>query len=106
MKAHYAAFARYNAWTRDDTRWMGAWRSVINNDEERVPEAGRYNAGQKLYFWLMSLFILVLFLTGLVMWDRYFFPFTSIPPLVPPTVLPDERLISSLPAPRPSCSHR
>ena len=75
----FVRFARYNAWTRDDTRWMGAWRSVINNDEEHVPEAGRYNAGQKLYFWLMSLFIVVLFFTGLVMWDKYFYPFTSIP---------------------------
>lgn len=75
----FVRFARYNAWTRDDTRWLGAWRSVINNDDEHVPEVGRYNAGQKLYFWMMSLFIVVLFVTGLVMWDKYFFPFTSIP---------------------------
>ena len=75
----FIRFARYNLWTRDDTRWIGAMRSVLANDDERVPEVGRYNAGQKLYFWLMSLFIVVLFATGLVMWDRYFFAFTSIP---------------------------
>jgi formate dehydrogenase subunit gamma len=75
----FIRFVRYNFWTRDDTRWLGAMREVLVNDEEHVPEVGRYNAGQKLYFWMMSIFIVVLFFTGLVMWDRYFFPFTSIP---------------------------
>lgn len=75
----FVRFVRYNFWTRDDTRWLAAWRSVLDNDEEHVPEAGRYNAGQKLYFWLMSLFIVVLFFTGLAMWDKYFFAFTNIP---------------------------
>jgi len=73
----FVRFVRYNFWNRDDTRWLGAIRRVIANEDE--PEVGRYNAGQKLYFWFMSLFIVVLFLTGLVMWDRYFFAYTSIP---------------------------
>ena len=30
-------------------------------DEEKLPEVGKYNAGQKLYFWLMSISIVVLF---------------------------------------------
>jgi formate dehydrogenase subunit gamma len=75
----FIRFVRYNFWTRDDTRWMGAFRRILANEEEGVPEVGRYNAGQKAYFWFMSIFIVVLFLTGLVMWDRYFFGFTSIP---------------------------
>jgi formate dehydrogenase subunit gamma len=75
----FIRFVRYNFWTRDDTRWIGAIREVLVNDEEHVPEVGRYNAGQKLYFWMMSLLIVVLFCTGLVMWDRYFFPYTTIP---------------------------
>ena len=46
----FIRFVRYNFWTRDDTRWLGAMREVLANEEEHVPEVGRYNAGQKLYF--------------------------------------------------------
>ena len=37
-----------------------------------MPEVGRYNAGQKLVFWAMSLLILVLFVSGIVIWDTLF----------------------------------
>ncbi len=50
----FVRFVGDNLWTRDDTRWMGAIRSVLANDEEKVPEVGRYNAGQKLVFWGMT----------------------------------------------------
>ena len=71
-------FARHNLWTPDDTRWMASIRSVLANEEERVPEAGRYNGGQKLVFWTMTLLILVLFASGLMIWDTYFFGYTTI----------------------------
>jgi formate dehydrogenase subunit gamma len=74
----FVRFARHNLWNRDDSRWMGALPRVLANDEEHAPEVGRYNAGQKLVFWGMTLLILVLFLTGLVIWDVYFFSYTDI----------------------------
>lgn len=74
----FIRFVRHNLWNRDDTRWMGAIRHVLANDEEHAPEAGRYNAGQKLVFWAMTLLILVLFASGLVIWDTYFFTYTTI----------------------------
>ena len=74
----FVRFVRYNLWNRDDSRWMGAIGRVLANDEEHVPEVGRYNAGQKLVFWLMTLLILVLFGSGLVIWDTYFFGYTTI----------------------------
>jgi len=74
----FVRFARHNLWNRDDSRWMGALRSVLANDEEQAPEVGRYNAGQKLVFWLMTLLILLLFISGLIIWDTYFFGFTTI----------------------------
>ena len=51
---------------------------VLANDEEGVPEVGRYNAGQKFVFWAMALLILVLFFTGIVIWEGYFRTYTSI----------------------------
>ena len=74
----FVRFVRYNFWNRDDTRWMVAIRRVLANDEDQLPEIGRYNAGQKLVFWGMTLLILVLFASGIVIWDTYFFPFTAI----------------------------
>ena len=74
----FIRFVRHNLWHRDDTRWIGAIRHVLTNDEEHAPEVGRYNAGQKLVFWGMTLLILVLFASGLVIWDTHFFPYTTI----------------------------
>ncbi len=74
----FIRFVRFNLWDRDDTRWMGAIGRVLANDEAHAPEVGRYNAGQKLVFWLMTLLIIVLFASGLVIWDTYFFPYTTI----------------------------
>ncbi len=74
----FVRFARHNLWSRDDNAWMARIRDVMSNNEDNVPEVGRYNAGQKLGFWGMTLLILVLFVTGLVIWDQYFFAFTTI----------------------------
>ena len=74
----FIRFFRYNLWERTDNVWLSRVREVLAGDEERLPEVGRYNAGQKLVFWSMSILILVLFVTGIVIWDQYFFQYTSI----------------------------
>jgi formate dehydrogenase subunit gamma len=51
---------------------MGRLRDVLANEENKLPEVGKYNAGQKMVFWSMSLFILVLITSGVVIWDQYF----------------------------------
>ncbi|KQP17617.1 hypothetical protein ASF43_06910 [Pseudorhodoferax sp. Leaf267] len=45
---------------------------VLHNREERLPPVGRYNAGQKLLFWVLLLSMAGQLLTGLVMWRAYF----------------------------------
>jgi formate dehydrogenase subunit gamma len=72
-------FWRDNLWNRDDVAWLRAAHRVMANQEEGVPEVGRFNAGQKFVFWSMTLLVPVLFITGLVIWDVYFSPYTSIP---------------------------
>ena len=57
---------------------MGAIVRVLRNEEEGVPEVGRFNAGQKFVFWSMALLVPALFLTGLVIWEAYFGEATSI----------------------------
>src|SRR5579864_8465965 len=74
----FIRFFTLNFWNRDDTVWMKNLGKVINAQEEGLPELGKYNAGQKLVFWGQSILILLLFCSGLVLWDAYFFDFTSI----------------------------
>ena len=71
-------FVRYNLWGRDDTQWMKQVGDVVNARDEKLPEVGRYNAGQKLVFWGMTILIAVLFASGIVLWDVYFADYTSV----------------------------
>lgn len=74
----FVRFWRFNLWNRDDNTWLGKIRDVLAARDENLPEVGRYNAGQKLVFWGMTLLIVVLFFSGLVIWDVYFAEYTSI----------------------------
>ena len=71
-------FWRENLPNRADLDWTLALNKVLVNEEEGVPEVARFNAGQKFVFWSMALLVPVLFFTGLVIWEYYFFPYTSI----------------------------
>ncbi len=65
-------FARHNRWEKSDSQWLKQWKDVVNNREDRLPEVGRYNAGQKMLFWVLLLSMLVLLATGVVIWRQYF----------------------------------
>jgi formate dehydrogenase subunit gamma len=71
-------FWRDEMWTRDDLAWSEAITKVLVNKDEGVPEVARFNAGQKFVFWAMALLVPALFFSGLVIWEVYFFPYTTI----------------------------
>ena len=68
-----------NRMTAADWRWLGQWRDVVTGREERLPEVGRYNGGQKLVFFLQILCLALLLLSGIVIWRPYFASYFSIP---------------------------
>src|SRR5262252_5769650 len=74
----FLRFWRANLWERSDNVWLTKIRDVLTAHEERLPEVGKYNAGQKVVFWSMSILIIVLIVSGLLIWDRYFSDFTSV----------------------------
>lgn len=74
----FLRFWKANLWKREDGTWMARLRDVLTGHEENLPEVGKYNAGQKVVFWAMSILILVLIVSGLVIWDQYFAQYTSI----------------------------
>lgn len=61
-------------WTRDmritpaDRAWRRALRSYARNEDDGVPPAGRFNYGQKLFFWGMLWAAVVLLASGLALW--------------------------------------
>jgi formate dehydrogenase subunit gamma len=74
----FVRFWRANLWKGEDGTWLARLKDVLTKHEERLPEVGKYNAGQKAVFWLMSILIIVLICSGLVIWDQYFSPFTGL----------------------------
>jgi len=74
----FVRFWRANLWKAEDGTWMARLRDVLGGHEENLPEVGKYNAGQKVVFWAMSLLIIVLIVSGFAIWDQYFAQYTTI----------------------------
>lgn len=56
------------ATTEADREWSKAMKYYIENEDEKLPPVGRFNYGQKLFFWLMFYGALLLLLSGLGLW--------------------------------------
>ena len=61
-------------WIRDmflsgtDWRWLGAVRHYATRDNANVPPAGKYNAGQKMFFWVQGALAIVFLVSGVLLW--------------------------------------
>lgn len=64
---------------RDDVVWVKHIRDVMDQNEEKLPTLGKYNAGQKFVFWAMGLLILTLLGSGIMIWQEYFPDLVAIP---------------------------
>ncbi|SAK87981.1 formate dehydrogenase, cytochrome b556 (FDO) subunit [Caballeronia temeraria] len=74
-------FWHHNYLDRNDVQWMKQMNDVLTNREDRLPEIGKYNAGQKILFFVMVVSLVLLLVSGIVIWRRYFafyFPITVI----------------------------
>lgn len=61
-------------WVKDmffskaDIEWMKAIKAYASHDRDKVPPTGKYNAGQKTFFWVECVLGVVLLLTGIPLW--------------------------------------
>lgn len=70
-----ARFWRHNLIERRDVDWLKRVPDmVVSGDDSHMPEQGKNNGGQKVLFWCLVTGILVLLLTGLVMWRAWWTP--------------------------------
>lgn len=68
-------FFRYwhhNLINRDDIFWAKNIRKIVVNEE--VGDTGRYNFGQKCVFWAAIIFLVLLLVSGVIIWRPYFAP--------------------------------
>ncbi len=61
-------------WVRDlifedaDWKWMRAIKYYATHQADKVPPVGKYNGGQKAFFWLQSVLGVVFVVTGVSLW--------------------------------------
>ncbi len=51
-----------------DRVWFKNIRYYIQNDDDKLPPVGRFNYGQKLFFWGMFYSVILLLLSGVALW--------------------------------------
>jgi formate dehydrogenase subunit gamma len=71
-------FWRDNLMQQRDWIWLRKINDVVGNREENLPDVGRYNAGQKLLFFTLVVCLIVLLLSGILIWRVYFSAFFPI----------------------------
>ncbi|HYA87843.1 MAG TPA: formate dehydrogenase subunit gamma [Nitrospirota bacterium] len=55
-----------------DWEWLSHVREMVGSDDRNMPEAGKFNGGQKLLSWLMAACMVLLILSGIIIWRAYF----------------------------------
>jgi len=68
-----------NLWRKQDSEWVRKAGTLLKGDEQHMPPVGKYNAGQKLVFWIFSVCLVLLLVTGFMFWRPWFvdyFPIT------------------------------
>jgi len=60
----------------NDKNWFKSVGYYVQNEDEKMPPAGRYNAGQKSLFWGFVVCMVLLLLSGLVLWFPEYIPWS------------------------------
>jgi formate dehydrogenase subunit gamma len=68
----YVELWRDNLLVKVDVEWLKKMGEMFAGRKENMPEVGKYNAGQKIVFWLMTASLLTLILTGILFWHTWF----------------------------------
>ncbi|MGA3043394.1 MAG: formate dehydrogenase subunit gamma, partial [Bryobacteraceae bacterium] len=69
-----SVFWMHKTWRRDmlitsvDRTWSKSIRFYIRNEDQHLPPAGRFNYGQKVFFWAMFYGIVLLLVSGVGLW--------------------------------------
>ena len=70
----YFRFRALNRMTDIDREWLRRIGEMVDGNDHNMPEQGKYNGGQKLMFWALSVCMLLMTVSGILMWRAYFTP--------------------------------
>ena len=63
---------RDNTMSPADRAWLDKAGEMLQGNKSNMPPVGKYNAGQKIVFWLMTASLATLVLTGVLFWHAWF----------------------------------
>ncbi len=66
------AVGKHNRMEERDWKWLREMPKATSHDDPRLPEVGRYNGGQKILFKVLVASMVLLLLSGIVIWRSYF----------------------------------
>ncbi len=58
-----------------DKEWLDKAGYYVTNQDDKVPPQGKFNAGQKLFYWVMFYGAFLLLFSGAFMWFPEYIPF-------------------------------
>ena len=64
-------FAKLNFIEKRDVEWLKNVDKMIDGDDHDMPEQGKYNGGQKVLFWGLVVGMLLLIVSGVMMWRSW-----------------------------------
>ncbi len=72
----YKMWAAQMRTTKTDKAWWRSLQFYVRNEDDKMPPAGRYNAGQKLLFWGFVICGSLLLLSGVILWFPEWIPWS------------------------------
>ena len=70
FKVHLANLRQMLTWTMDDLKWMYLSARVMFDSKVKVPDAGKFNPGQKMNMLLVVGYFFGFLMSGVLMWFR------------------------------------
>ncbi len=64
-------FASLNLIEKRDIEWLKNVNKMVDGDDHDMPEQGKYNGGQKVLFWGLVVGMLLLLVSGVLMWRAW-----------------------------------
>ncbi|HXN23787.1 MAG TPA: formate dehydrogenase subunit gamma [Candidatus Dormibacteraeota bacterium] len=72
----------YSHWRQDmreteaDRKWRASMGHYVRNEDQELPPVGRFNYGQKLFFWVMLWAVAALLVSGFGLWNVDLIPWS------------------------------
>ncbi|MDP5239851.1 formate dehydrogenase subunit gamma [Uliginosibacterium sp. 31-16] len=75
----FLRFRKLNIMNSADIEWLKRAKEMVNGDDHNMPEQGKYNGGQKALFWVLAVGMLLMTVSGVLIWRAYFhFDITAV----------------------------